>query len=184
MNYTKSKDPLVVYVGRIKAYKRLDHLIKSFKIIKDVIKNSKLIIAGKGDQKPLKKLSIELGIEPSVEFYDEVSEEEKLRLLRQAWVFVTPSMKEGWGITVIESNACGTPAIAYNVPGLRDSVKYNYNGILVEDGNENSLANTIVMVLKDGSLRDNLSKNALEWSKQFSWERSAEEFLKAMEAYV
>ncbi len=180
MNYTKSEEPLIVYVGRIKAYKRLDHLIKSFKTVQDEIKNSKLIIAGKGDQKPLKKLSIKLGIESSVEFYNEVSEEEKLRLLHLAWVFVTPSMKEGWGITVIESNACGTPAIAYNVPGLRDSVKYNYNGILVEDGDEKSLANTIAMVLKDGSLRDNLSKNALEWSKQFSWDKSTERFMEAI----
>ncbi len=183
MNYTKSKDPLIVYVGRIKAYKRLDHLIKSFKTVQDKVNNSKLIIAGKGDQKPLKKLSIELGIESSVEFYDEVSEEEKSRLLHQAWVFVTPSMKEGWGITVIESNACGTPAIAYDVPGLRDSVKYNYNGILVEDGNEKSLADTIATVLRDSSLRNNLSKNALEWSKQFSWDKSAEKFMEVIDLW-
>ncbi|RLB13546.1 MAG: glycosyltransferase family 1 protein, partial [Deltaproteobacteria bacterium] len=82
MSYTKSECPTVVYVGRIKAYKRLDHLIKAFKIVKDEVENCKLIIAGKGNQKPLKKLALELGFNSSVEFYGEVLEDEKLRLLR------------------------------------------------------------------------------------------------------
>ncbi len=184
MSYTKSECPTVVYVGRIKAYKRLDHLIKAFKIVKDEVENCKLIIAGKGNQKPLKKLAFELGFNSSVEFYGEVSEDEKLRLLREAWVFVSPSMKEGWGITVIEANACGTPAVAYDVAGLHDSVQDGVTGLLVDNGNVKALAQTIIEVIEDEMLRLRLSKNALEYVKGFSWDRSSEEFLTVLELVV
>lgn len=181
MSYTKSKDPLVVYVGRIKAYKQLDHLIKAFKIAKGKVENSKLIIAGKGDKTLLRKLAFESGLNSSVEFYNEVSEDEKLKLLHEAWVFVIPSMKEGWGITVIEANACGTPAIAYDVPGLRDSIRDGFNGILVKDGDIEALSNCIIKILKDDILRRELSKNSLQWAKRFDWDRSAEQFLELIQ---
>mgnify|MGYP000047010434 CR=1 FL=1 len=181
----KSDMPLILYFGRVKKYKRLDHLIKAFKYVKEKIPDAQLIIAGKGDNyKELITLSKELGIFDSVDFMGEVSEDKKVKLLQEAWVFVTTSEKEGWGITVIEANACGTPVIAYNVPGLRDSVKHGYNGLLVEDGNIEALANKIVHLLKDDILRDELSKNAIEWAKQFSWDRSAKEFERLIETIV
>ncbi|MEM3374837.1 MAG: glycosyltransferase family 4 protein, partial [Candidatus Woesearchaeota archaeon] len=111
-------------------------------------------------------------------FFGKVSESDKIRLLSLSWLQVNPSVREGWGINVIEGNACGTPCIAFAVPGLRDSIKHNQTGILVkEDGNIQKLAEAIMMVLKDKKLRQKLSKNALEYSKQFNWDKSADEFL-------
>jgi|Deesub1362A_J573_1020465.scaffolds.fasta_scaffold01775_6 glycosyltransferase involved in cell wall biosynthesis len=173
----KADIPMILYFGRVKKYKRIDNVIKAFKHIKEKIPEAKLIIAGKGDNyKELITLSKELGISDSINFVGEVSEEEKVKLLQKAWVFVTTSEKEGWGITVIEANACGTPVISYDVHGLRDSVKHSYNGLLVEDGNIKALAETIIGLLENNNLREELSKNAIEWAKQFSWDRSAEEF--------
>lgn len=172
----KSEKPLLVYFGRVKAYKRLDHLVKAFRYVQDQIPESKLLIAGKGDAYgELKEVAERLNLE-GLSFRGEISEEEMVNLLQQAWIFITPSMKEGWSITVIEANACGTPAIAYDVPGLRDSIRHGYNGLLVKNGDVEALADAMKMVLVDQELRERLSKNALEWAKQFSWDRSAEEF--------
>lgn len=172
----KSKIPTITYVGRVKAYKQLDHLIRAFKIVRNNIKDCKLIIAGKGEKEYLKNIALKLSLDSSVEFHDEVSEEEKFRLLHEAWIFATPSMKEGWGITVVEANACGTLAIGYDVPGLRDSIIDGYNGLLVEKGDITSLGNSIIELIKNEELRNKLNSNAIEWSGNFSWDKSAKEF--------
>lgn len=173
----KSDIPIILYFGRVKKYKRLDHLIKAFKFVKEKMSNVKLIIAGKGDSyTALKSLASYLKLD-SVEFFGEISEDEKIEILQEAWIFVAPSEKEGWGITVIEANACGTPCIAYDVPGLRDSIIDEETGILVRaDGNVEDLADAILMVLEDDELREKLSKNAFVYAKRFSWDISAEMF--------
>ena len=83
-------------------------------------------------------------------------------------------MKEGWGITNIEANACGTPVISANVPGLKDSVLDGQSGLLYEYGNIGQLANLLLKVLQDNDLRSKLSTGAVEWAKQFSWDKSAD----------
>ena len=176
----KSNRPMILYFGRVKKYKRLNHLLKAFKLVKEKIPKVKLVIAGKGNgYKHLIPLSMILGLD-SIEFRGVVSEEEKIKLLKEAWVSVTPSTKEGWGITVIEANACGTPVIAYKVPGLRDSIRHGYNGLLVENGNIKALSNAIINLIEDNDLREELSRNAKEWAKQFNWDKSAERFEKVL----
>jgi glycosyltransferase involved in cell wall biosynthesis len=86
-------------------------------------------------------------------------------------------MKEGWAISVIEADACGTPAIAYNVPGLRDSIRDGETGLLVPYSNIDELANAIVSILVDSELRQRLSSGALQWASNFSWDRSAQAFM-------
>ena len=176
----KSPYPHVVYVGRIKRYKNLVHLVKAMKTVisKLSLDNSiKLAIAGKGDCKELKVLASELGIKSYVEFLGEVSEREKIELLQSAWVYVTPSTREGWGLTVLESMACGTPAIGYNVPGIRDAIRTGETGFFVPYGDINSLAETMVRVLVDGGLRRKLAKNAYEWSLNFNWDDCAQQLM-------
>ncbi|MGC8657382.1 MAG: glycosyltransferase family 4 protein, partial [Thermoplasmata archaeon] len=113
----KASVPTVVYIGRVKSSKNIDHLINAFKIVKSRIKNAELIIGGKGDldcYNILKNLTKENDID-GVHFLGELSEEDKVKYLESAWVFVYPSSKEGWGISVIEANSCGTPVIGYDV---------------------------------------------------------------------
>lgn len=172
----KHKKPVIIYLGRWKKYKRIDDILEAFRIVKKRVKDAELWLVGKN----IKEIKMK-----DVKVFQRVSEEEKMRLLKKAWVFVTASIKEGWGITVIEANACGTPAIAYDVPGLRDSIVDGKTGFLVkEDGNAEKLAEAIIRVLTDDKLRDELSRNAIEWAKRFSWDRSAEEFEKIIKGVV
>lgn len=182
---SKVPDPTIIFLGRLKKYKRLDHLLKAFKIVLQNEPQVKLWIAGTGDYEgELKRLVEELQLQANVKLFGFIDEKKKNKLFKKAWVFVTPSEKEGWGITVIEANACGTPAIAYNVPGLRDSIVNSKTGILVkENGSIEKLAEAIYELLINDKLRKSLSENAIKWAKQFSWDRSAEKFEKVLKVY-
>ena len=182
---SKSAKPRVTYFGRVKRYKQLDHLIKAFRIVRENIPQAGLVIAGKGDDYlTLERLVKECHLESCVELVGEVSEEEKIKFLQQAWIFVTTSMKEGWGITVLEANACGTPAVAYDVPGLRDSIKDGETGLLVRSGDIERLAQAIIKLLTDAELSERLGRNAIDWASSFSWDRSAEEFMRVIRGVV
>jgi len=93
------------------------------------------------------------------------------------WCKVTTSSKEGWGLTVIEANACGTPVIASDVEGLRDAVRDGETGLLYRFGDVADLAGKITRLLTDERLRQTLTQNAIEWSKKFDWEKAAQETL-------
>ncbi len=173
----KNKNPLILYLGRLQYYKSLNIFIKSASKILEKFPNAEFIIAGEGGEKHnLQRYTVKLGIDTHIQFIGRVSEEEKISLFQKAWVFVNPSFMEGWGITTIEANACGTPAIASNVHGLRDSVKHNATGILVPYGDTTAFAQNIIDVIENAKLRNMLSKNAIAWAKEFDWEVSAKRF--------
>ncbi len=175
-NALKSPTPLVGYFGRLKKYKCVDHLLHALPEVVRSIPDLKVVIIGEGDDRPrLERVARELHLHNVVEFTGFVSEETKIHLLQQMWCKVTTSSKEGWGLTVIEANACGTPVIASNVEGLRDAVKDGETGLLYEFGNVSDLAAKIIRVLTDSKLRNDLTQNAISWAKEFDWERAAEE---------
>lgn len=183
--YSKSPFPHILYLGRLRNYKNLDLLIRAMDSIIKEIPSIKLSIVGTGEAEyKLKKLTNKLRLNDSITFYGYADEEEKIKFLQNAWLFVSPSEKEGWGLTVIEANACGTPAVAFTVPGLRDSIKNDKTGLLVENGNIDALAEVIVRILADEELRKRLSMGALKYAEQFSWDKSAEEFMKVLEGVV
>ena len=174
----KEKKPIIIFIGRMQRSKRPHHVIEAFKIIKKKIPSCRLWIIGTGYFSE----KLQKNAPKDAKFFGKVSEREKIDLLKKTKVLIAPSIREGWGLVVLEANACGTPAIAYDVPGLRDSIVDGKTGILVkENGNIEKLAEAVMKVLKDEKLRKRLSKNALVWSKRFSWDKSAEEFLKIIE---
>lgn len=175
----KSEKPLIIYIGRVKKYKQLEDLIKAFNIIRNNGKNIELIIAGRGDyHEELKNLVKKMSIDSnSIKIYKNITEQEKISLLQKGWIYAITSMKEGWGISIIEANACGTPIIAYRVSGLKDAVKNGQTGLLVKNGDIKELANTIEMLLSNTELREKLTNNTTEWAKKFDWNKSSEEFL-------
>jgi glycosyltransferase involved in cell wall biosynthesis len=174
----KSEDPLVGYVGRIKKYKRIDILLHAMKTVLYRFPKARLEIAGSGDYlDSLIDLAKRLGIEDRVDFRGFVSEQEKVDILRRSHVVANPSSKEGWGVTVIEANACGTPVVASDVPGLRDAVVDRETGFLVTYADPAGLAVKICEVLGDGVLRERLSKRAVEWARRFNWNDSADAIL-------
>jgi glycosyltransferase involved in cell wall biosynthesis len=91
-------------------------------------------------------------------------------------LILVPAVLEGWGLVVTESNAMGTPAVAYNVAGLRDSIIDGKTGILVKNKSPESLADSAICLLKDKDRLGKLSFNALSFSRQFSWDNTANEF--------
>lgn len=174
----KSKIPLVLYVGRLKFYKRVDLFIKiASKVIKSV-PNVQFAIAGEGEETDnLKRLTKKLSLTDKITFLGKVAEENKVELYQKAWVFVNSSLMEGWGITTVEANACGTPVVASDVPGLRDSLPNAVSGYLVKYADVKNFSKQIVRLLKDSRLRSRMSKDAVVWSKNFSWDRSASLFI-------
>lgn len=178
----KLDKPTILYLGRVKKYKSIDHLLQAFQIIQQKIPDAELKIVGGGDYLPkLKSLAGQLKIDSKVEFPGYVSRERKVELMRRCHVAVYPSLKEGWGLTNIEANACGTTVVAANVPGLKDSVVDGETGFLYEYGNINDLAGKLERILLDAPLRSRLEKGGLEWAKKFDWDIAAEEFMKALE---
>jgi glycosyltransferase involved in cell wall biosynthesis len=181
----KSATPLIGYLGRLKKYKSVDHLIKAFYFVKQDIPEVKLMIVGDGDARPeLERLSTELGISDSTEFTGYVSEEEKAKYLQQMHLVVNTSSKEGWGLTVIEANACGTCVIASDVHGLRDSVVDGKTGLLYEYGNIQQLAAKMKHLLRDDDLRERLSQHAIEWAQRFDWDVSARKVVEVLERTI
>jgi glycosyltransferase involved in cell wall biosynthesis len=166
--------PAIAYIGRIKKYKSIQHLILAFRLVLERLPDSKLFIIGEGDYLPhLKKLSKRLGLEDKIEFTGYVSQEEKVERLQSSHLVVCPSLKEGWGLTNVEANACGTPVIASNVPGLKDSVVDGKTGLLFRYGDIEDLAKKIVNVLSNKSIEDKLIQGGLEWARNFSWDEAA-----------
>ncbi|MEM3442563.1 MAG: glycosyltransferase family 4 protein [Candidatus Bathyarchaeia archaeon] len=183
----KSVFPLVVYFGRVKKYKRIDHLIKATKYACEKISDLKLIVAGKGDAKvysELRDLARQIGLESVVKFYGEVDEKTRNELFQEAWIYAFTSMKEGFGLSLIEAQAYGLPVVAYAVPGVVDAVRHMFSGILVEEGNIQALAKALELICKDHVLREKLSRGAVENASHYSWDKSAEEFLNLLTAKI
>lgn len=177
----KTHYPSFIYLGRLKAYKNIDVLLAAFANVLVTRPNSKLYIAGEGESlAELKAQAKKLRITDSVKFLGKVKNSEKTKLLAQSWVFVHPSMIEGWSITVIEANASVTPVIASNVAGLKDSVIHNKTGLLVPVRSVPSLVSAMNLLISNPSYRLKLSKEAYLWSKNFDWDKSATSLMKVI----
>ncbi|HRP02956.1 MAG TPA: glycosyltransferase family 4 protein [Candidatus Kapabacteria bacterium] len=169
----KAEFPVITYFGRLKKYKSVDHLFHSFAALSEKFPTAKLEIIGRGDFRPfLETLSEKLHIKDKVLFHGFVDDSKKIELLSRSWVVVNTSMKEGWGITNIEANACGTPVISANVPGLRDSVKEGVSGLLYRYADIKDLESKVEQIISNNSYMINLSKTSIDWADNFSWEKS------------
>ena len=181
----KSSTPLIGFLGRLKKYKSVEHALQAFALVKKEIPDVQFLLVGDGDYKmELEKYTASLQLQNAVHFTGFVSEEEKVTLLQQMHVVVQPSAKEGWGLTVVEANACGVSCIASNVQGLREAVVNGETGLHYEYGNIQQLAEKILLVLKNETMRTTLEINALAWAKKFDWERSADAAIETMERSI
>ncbi len=172
------KDPIptVLYFGRLKAYKRVDRLIEAFAGVRAKMPSALLRIAGTGDALPtLQELVRRRNLEGAVVFEGFVDDDRKRELLQRAWVTASLSEIEGWGISVIEGNACGTPAIVYDVPGLREAIVHQESGLVLPEGADVGAA--ILSILQDDVLRARLERGARDRAAQFSWDAAAREML-------
>ncbi len=170
----RSEPARFVYLGRIKRYKGVEYVLHALAIARRKHPDVTLDIAGIGDDRPrLERLASTLGLAGVVRFPGFVSDATKLALLRQAVANVFPSPKEGWGITVMEAAACGTPSIASDAPGLRDSVRDGHTGLLVPHGDAVALADAMVRLVDDPELVRSLGANARQHAERLTWDAAA-----------
>ena len=170
------EQPTFVYVGRLKRYKGLDIVLEAVGQLRSSGWAGRLLIAGKGDDEArLRRVAHKQGLSESVEFVGFVEEDRKVELLRRAWAAVYPSPKEGWGLTNVEAAACGTPAIASDAPGLRESVAHGVSGLLVRHEDSAGWAARMRELSDRPEMRQRLGMGAIEHAKRFSWDRAADE---------
>lgn len=172
----RTGEPAFLYIGRLRRYKGVEYAIRALALAMARRSDIRLDIAGSGDDRPrLEELARSLGVAPRVQFHGRVSEEEKLTLLRTRWANIFPSCKEGWGITNVEAAACGTPSLASDSPGLRDSVRHGETGYLVPHGDAAALADRMVELAGDPALIERLGRKARRFAEGLSWDRAAAE---------
>jgi glycosyltransferase involved in cell wall biosynthesis len=168
--------PTFLYVGRLKRYKGVETAIRAWPHVRRRHPHAVLEIAGQGDDRPrLEQLAAGLGLGHAVRFLGYVSEEEKRRRLRRAWATVFPSPKEGWGITNAEAAACGTPAVAADSPGLRESVRHEETGLLVPFGDVDALAAAVSRLAGDPALVARFGRGGRAFAETLSWDAAADQ---------
>jgi len=170
----RTDPPAFLYMGRLKRYKGVDLAIRALAVARRSRPDLSLDVAGTGDDRArLQAIAAELGQGDAVRFHGFVTEAHKLRLLRSTWANLFPSPKEGWGITVVEAAACGTPSLASDSPGLRDSVRHGETGYLVPHGDHAVLAERMLELAADPGLVARMGQAGRRFAESLSWERAA-----------
>lgn len=170
----RSEPPRFVYIGRLKRYKGVENLLRALALARPAEPLLSLDIAGAGSDRPrLERLAAELGLGEAVRFLGFVDEATKVALLRGAVANVFPSPKEGWGITVMEAAACGTPSLASDSPGLRDSVIDGSTGLLVPHGDPAALSRAMLRLARDADLVARLGQAARQHALTHTWQAAA-----------
>ncbi len=167
-----ARESLILCVGRLERYKRADVALDAMRMIVECVPAAKLVVVGEGAARSaLEQRAHALGLGDAVRFTGFVPEEEKIAWIRRATVVVNCSEKEGWGLTVIEANACGVPAVSSDVPGLRDSTRDGVTGLLYPFGDAAALAEAVVQLLTDEAAYARMSSAAREWAAGMTWDR-------------
>jgi glycosyltransferase involved in cell wall biosynthesis len=183
---TSNLTPAFLYVGRLARSKRVADIVRAFAAFCRTIGPAFLTLIGDGPPvyvAELQSLASSLGVSERIRFLGRVSSERKHQEMASAHLLLITSVREGWGLVVTEANAHGVPAIAYDVPGLRDSVLDKQTGVLVEPRPE---ALTAIMreLWVNHDMYTRLSTNARAWSQKFSFDKTADAFRAALNSAV
>jgi glycosyltransferase involved in cell wall biosynthesis len=172
----KTPSARLVAVGRLVRSKRFDHAIRALAEVRRTIDSATLTIIGDGPERPrLEQLVAELQLSDAVELVGRVPESEKAAILEHSDLLLACSVREGWGLTPTEAAGLGTPAVAYDIPGLRDSVIHGVTGLLTAP-EPAALADAVVRVLGDEALYESLRERAWDTWRDLSWDRTASAF--------
>lgn len=168
----KSKIPTMVYFGGYRDYKRPWESLYVLKNLLELKKNINLIMIGSGPSlEPTRTIAKSLGVEQNVNFTGRLSPDELAAIVGSSWVNIHSSITEGFGYSVLESSASGTPTVAYKVPGIRDVIKDGVNGYLVEDGNRVKMSESVIQIIDNFT---ELSQSSIEEAHNYSWEKTTD----------
>jgi glycosyltransferase involved in cell wall biosynthesis len=175
----RSEHPLVVGVGRLVPVKRFDRLIRAVVAARRSAPDLELLLVGTGpDKAELVSLVESLDASSFIRFAGRVDDEGLVDLYRRSWVVASASVREGWGMTITEAAACGTPSVVTRIPGHVDAVDEGVSGLLADD--DADLARHLARVCTDPALRQRLSEGALRHAQQFTWTNTATRVLETL----
>lgn len=164
--------PTLLYVGRLRRSKRPDAAVAAWDLVRRTLPEARMWVVGDG---PLRR-DLEARPTPGLTVFGRVDEATKWRLLAQADLLLVPSVREGWGIVVIEAASVGTPSIAYRVPGLTDSIRDGRTGWLCEPSPE-AMARSAIEALRSPGRLEMAGRAAASWATRFTWEDAADRIL-------
>ena len=170
----RAEHPLVCAVGRLVPVKRYDRLIEAVARVRATSPSVELVIVGEGYERPaLEELVERLGARSWVSMPGRLDDDEVIDLYRRSWLVASSSAREGWGMTVTEAAACGTPAVATRIAGHEDAIIDGESGLLADPNDVADLAAKIDLVLTDEVLRKTLAEGALERAAELTWDATA-----------
>lgn len=178
----REKNPTIIFLGRVSKSKGIEDVIPVMNKLSAKYE-IKMWVCGKQDpfyKEEFHELVRKNDLDSKITFFDYITEKEKFNLLSRSWILFHPSKTEGWGINVIEANSMGVPAVGYNVPGLQDSIKNGKTGLLTKENSIDGLTEMIERLIVDTKLYNQLSKEAVKWSKNFTWEKTGEKTWKIL----
>ena len=179
----KFAEPTLLCLGSLRDMKRPDQVVKAFELAKQSLPDLKLIIAGSGSGKyfeSFQRLIANSAFKGDISCMGRVTEDEKKELMQKSHLIAVTSVKEGWGLIVTEAASQGTPAVVYNVDGLRDSVRNEQTG-LHSPSNPDALAKAIIRLLSDKALYETCRYNGWQWSQDLTFDNCYADFCHALE---
>ena len=175
----KFKYTSLVYFGGMRKYKRPEEILYLLSTLHHKFEDLKLFIIGKGpEEQNIKRMANELNLSDYVEFKGRISSEELSVIVGSSWLNIHTSVTEGWGYTILESSAAGTPTVAYDVPGIKDAVEDGLNGIKVKDGNRTALADAVFAILSEP---EKWWSSSVKVAQKYSWEKTSEIWMNLLE---
>ncbi len=168
----KEKNPTFIFVSRVVRMKGIEEVIKAFAFVFRNTPKSTLWIVGSGEESyiaELKTMIDEYGVSGNVQFLGNISDSEKYDRMCRAHVLLHASVKEGWGLVVLEAASVGTPAVVYNVPGLRDVVKHRKTGIVIDTNSPASMAKEALLLLDDQRRYEAYQIQGRKWVNSLTW---------------
>ena len=172
----RAAEPRVIVLGRLVPQKRVEIALDAVAALGSRVPGLHLDVVGTGWWEPqLRARASALGIDERVTFHGHVSEAEKHRLLARAWVHAMPSLKEGWGLVVVEAGVHGTPTVAFRqAGGPADSIRHAETGLLVDEdprpGRPGAFAQTLAELLESDDVRHRMSDDVRAWVSRFHWD--------------
>lgn len=179
----KERIPTLLYVGRLSRIKGIEDALQTIAILKEKKQKIQIKIIGRGDEEYvnfLHDLCWKLQISENVKFLGYISEKEKFDIMASSHILISPSIKEGFGLTIPEAAHVGTPSIVYNSLGLSEIVKNCKTGIITEHNNPQELAREVIRLLGDEKLYVRLSSQAKEKSREYNWDNTSRKMLEAI----
>jgi glycosyltransferase involved in cell wall biosynthesis len=179
----KYSRPTLLSLGAMRAMKRTLDQVEAFELARQCLPGLQLKLAGDASGSYGQKVLTAIRQSPftnDIEYLGRVSKADKVRLMQKSHVILQTALKEGWGLTITEAAAQGTPAAVYDVDGLRDSVRDNETGIITA-ANPEALSDGIIELLTDKAAYEDMRRAAWQWSRTITFDQSYKDLVKVLE---